>query len=431
MPRPIALLNVDRTLTFKGHPMNKLLVDALVAKEILDVYLFTEISINQENIRIYSAIVRMLEGMAEGMDRHVRVHGILTPSDLAWNEKSGAGPESAARLEAEAMELLGVLQSQEISPLPRFQISSRSDEDATSGAYTFLDNGAFTCAQSSETAGFLSPEAMVVAIRKHADARSPVGRLKQVINAADSPFSGWRAIARGYQPLEQLPGQAFAEAAAAFEAGPRESMAARCDLSKIFADHFASMRHLTIKALMLDLLLHRTAWISSITVVDTPENIVKDFHPISFERDHALIPIGWVAVDMRVQLSSGEEYLGSLQESLYKDHVMHICAELNVKILTAQKTEQEEDVVVFTSLKQAILADGEDGVERDLGSIVDDWVAANAASAVKHALFLEELKKEYATDSLTRVRLSAPLPFQVMHGSTAHSDASITPAGSV
>ena len=424
MPRPVALLNVDRTFFIEGGPLNQLLVDTLVGKGVLDVYLFTDVAITAESIKKHSALMRFLKEMGEPSD--LKIHGVMTPNDLAWNEKSGSDPESSARLGAEAIGLIDLLQDRELPPLPKFQVSSDRRKDAVSGAYTFLGDSIFGQAQSSEATGFASPEAMVAAIRERAEARSAIGRLKKAVSVADSRFPGWHAVARGYQPLEQAPGCAFAEAAAAFD----ERMVARCDVSRVFADYFASSRHLRIKALMLDLLLHRTTWISSITVVDTPENIIENFHPISFDRDHALVPISWVAADMGTKLGP-EGYAGPLQESLCKDHVMHICADIDVKILEVKKGLCAFDVAVLTSLKQAILADGDDDIERDLNSIIDLWAAKNAGSKEAYCqVFLTKLKDEYVADSLTRVRPSAPLTFKGFHEGVAGEVVGIAPAGS-
>jgi hypothetical protein len=79
--RSIALLDVDHTLLFGTNPTpNPNLLAALRKKGIRDVYLFTDMVFGSRDINDRNHLIEELR--TQGFT----VHGVITPSDMVWNE---------------------------------------------------------------------------------------------------------------------------------------------------------------------------------------------------------------------------------------------------------------------------------------------------------------------------------------------------------
>lgn len=80
--RPVALLDVDHTSTYGDMAtgqINFALFDELKARGINDLYLFTDMTINEGNINDREALITVLRNQG------FTVHGVITPNDFAWN----------------------------------------------------------------------------------------------------------------------------------------------------------------------------------------------------------------------------------------------------------------------------------------------------------------------------------------------------------
>lgn len=78
--QPVALLDVDHTLLGVNDEVNSTLLEALLVGNITRVYLFTDMTFNQNVIEERNALVKNLEEMG------FSVQGIITPNDLTWSQ---------------------------------------------------------------------------------------------------------------------------------------------------------------------------------------------------------------------------------------------------------------------------------------------------------------------------------------------------------
>lgn len=76
----VALLDVDHTLLDINDAVNDVLLEALLAQNIVRVYLFTDMTFNQHVIEERNDLVKHLEQMG------FSVQGIITPNDLTWSQ---------------------------------------------------------------------------------------------------------------------------------------------------------------------------------------------------------------------------------------------------------------------------------------------------------------------------------------------------------
>lgn len=80
MKRPVALLDIDDTLLFKdSNRINLTLLKALKNKNIVDIYLISDMAFTNSVMRQRIALIRILE------KKGFVVHELITPSDLSWD----------------------------------------------------------------------------------------------------------------------------------------------------------------------------------------------------------------------------------------------------------------------------------------------------------------------------------------------------------
>lgn len=82
--RPVALLDVDETLTFgSGDKItyNDSLIETILASGIKDVYLFTSMRANERGINDRLLLIEYLKS------KGLTVHGVISTSDLVWHQK--------------------------------------------------------------------------------------------------------------------------------------------------------------------------------------------------------------------------------------------------------------------------------------------------------------------------------------------------------
>lgn len=80
MNRPVALLDIDKTLLFNANDLNENLLNALSRNGIKDIYLFSDMRFRVLETEERIELIKKLE--AKGFT----VHGIITPCDLVWNQ---------------------------------------------------------------------------------------------------------------------------------------------------------------------------------------------------------------------------------------------------------------------------------------------------------------------------------------------------------
>ncbi|WP_133139939.1 hypothetical protein [Legionella genomosp. 1] len=80
MNRPVALLDIDKTLLFNANDLNENLLNALNRNGIKDIYLFSDMRFRVLETEERIELIKKLE--AKGFT----VHGIITPCDLVWNQ---------------------------------------------------------------------------------------------------------------------------------------------------------------------------------------------------------------------------------------------------------------------------------------------------------------------------------------------------------
>lgn len=78
--QPVALLDVDHTLLDINDDVNEVLLEALIARNITRVFLFTDMTFNQHVIEERNGLVKLMEQMG------FSVQGIITPNDLTWSQ---------------------------------------------------------------------------------------------------------------------------------------------------------------------------------------------------------------------------------------------------------------------------------------------------------------------------------------------------------
>lgn len=75
----VALLDIDHTLLFDKREINRSLLNVLKRNGIKDVYLFTDMWLGSNILKDRQALIETLE-----KEFGLRVHGVITPSDIAW-----------------------------------------------------------------------------------------------------------------------------------------------------------------------------------------------------------------------------------------------------------------------------------------------------------------------------------------------------------
>lgn len=81
--RAVGLVDIDHTLAYslKGGELipNEKLLDALKSKGIMDLYLFTDMTVSKESIKDRLKLIKILK------ERGFIVHGVITPLDYFWD----------------------------------------------------------------------------------------------------------------------------------------------------------------------------------------------------------------------------------------------------------------------------------------------------------------------------------------------------------
>jgi hypothetical protein len=250
MPRPVALLDIDGTLLFNDNSYNEALLNSLKVKGIKDLYLFTDMTFHNHSMPERIDLIKYLKGCG------FRVHGVLTPSDITWNQTP----------------------AREAKWLHDCIFGGRYKEDLLTTEFKrfILDN------------------------------KARINTLKKAIT--------------GYNPKNNAPGNSFAEAAAEFKrkGNIADGLGARSKIAKLFAELFVELeykykypdlegKYPHTKGLMLDLFLHhKPNWVSSIIIADDDKDViktVKNFKPVNDEM--VVPPITMISIPRE---EAGAEY---------------------------------------------------------------------------------------------------------------------------
>ena len=83
MAKTLVLLDVDETLWFHSstEPFNYELINRLLQLEAIDIFLFTDMTLNSEHVQHRLDLIRKMEELG------LRVHGVITPSDILWDKE--------------------------------------------------------------------------------------------------------------------------------------------------------------------------------------------------------------------------------------------------------------------------------------------------------------------------------------------------------
>lgn len=79
MGKSLALLDVDHTLLFDDR-LNMNLLDSLKERDIKDLYLFTDMTLKQSDMKDRKELIEKLEALG------FNVLGVITPLDLVWDK---------------------------------------------------------------------------------------------------------------------------------------------------------------------------------------------------------------------------------------------------------------------------------------------------------------------------------------------------------
>lgn len=82
MSKTVVLLDVDKTIWFHSdtHALNVDLIKRLIQLDAKDVFLFTDMTLHNQVVHERLALIHTLEAFG------LKVHGVVTPSDLLWNQ---------------------------------------------------------------------------------------------------------------------------------------------------------------------------------------------------------------------------------------------------------------------------------------------------------------------------------------------------------
>lgn len=83
MPKTIVLLDIDETVWFHSDSsLNIELINYLIQAKTIDVFLFTDMTLHSRFILNRMLVIKKLEQLG------LKIHGVVTPSDIFWNNPS-------------------------------------------------------------------------------------------------------------------------------------------------------------------------------------------------------------------------------------------------------------------------------------------------------------------------------------------------------
>lgn len=313
MPKPIALLDVDQTLLF-NDPITQLpihnntLLNTLKQKGITDIFLFTDMTFRKLSVQERIDLIKYLEDMS------FKVHGVITPCDLAWNQVSGEDMvtfEEALRKNKFGGRFGGEEFNQLLVTLTNI--------------LPFINSAQTYCPENTQLGGAFK------------DAQNALARMKPEDDETT--------------PIP-------------------EQILQRSNLAKIFGDWQAQQKgYCHTKALMLELFVHyMPEWVSHIVIADDHPKVIESIGQYK-EQEKPTLPITTIHVTSLNHDANFYNNALSPQATAYITKIDNYIRKLNSEFRLF-KSDPTLKIEALEFLKTRLL---DSPLDADIQTIINDW----------------------------------------------------------